>query len=38
VREVQSVAAIEDREFPEEGERTRAARMALLEEIEASLS
>lgn len=38
VREVQSVAAIEDREFPEEGERTRAARAALLDEIEASLS
>jgi branched-subunit amino acid aminotransferase/4-amino-4-deoxychorismate lyase len=36
-REVQSVAAIEDRDFPEPGERTREAAAALRSHIEASL-
>ena len=37
-REVQPAAAIEDREFPEPGERTRAAKEALRSYIEESLS
>ena len=36
-REVQSVAAIEEREFPEVGERTREAAAALREHVEKSL-
>jgi branched-chain amino acid aminotransferase len=36
-REVQSVAAIEDRDLPEPGERTREAAAALRSHIEASL-
>jgi branched-chain amino acid aminotransferase len=36
-REVQSVAAIEDREFPQVGDRTREAAVALREHIRASL-
>ena len=37
VREVQPVAAIDDREFPEVGERTREAAAALMEDIRSSL-